>query len=171
MACWRSFRRRGSTASGCTRCCGRWPPVQTFPEFGAGHERRLESLRQLVGRAKRWGIDVYLYVNEPRAMPEEFFHGRPDLKGVREGDHAALCTSRPEVRRWLTESLAYVFQRVPDLGGVFTITASENLTNCASHGGQTAVPALQGPLGGGDHCRGQRGDRERAYIGATRRPK
>ena len=27
-----------------------------------------------------------------------------------------------------------VFSAVPDLGGVFTITASENLTNCASHG-------------------------------------
>ncbi len=115
-------------------------PSATFPEFGAGHQRRLETLRQLVGRARRWGIDVYLYVNEPRAMPEAFFRGRPELEGVREGDHAALCTSRPEVRRWLSDSLEYVFRRVPGLGGVFTITASENLTNCASHGGQQQCP-------------------------------
>ncbi len=115
-------------------------PSATFPEFGAGHERRLETLRQLVGRARRWGIDVYLYVNEPRAMPLAFFGGRPELEGVREGDHAALCTSRPEVRRWLSDSLEYVFRRVPELGGVFTITASENLTNCASHGGQRQCP-------------------------------
>jgi hypothetical protein len=115
-------------------------PSAVFPEFGAGHERRLQTLRRLVGRARRWGIDVYLYMNEPRAMPEAFFRGRPELKGVREGDHAALCSSRPEVRRWLTDSLGYVFQRVPDLGGVFTITASENLTNCASHGGQGQCP-------------------------------
>ena len=119
-------------------------PSATFPEFGAGHERRLESLKELVGRARRQGIDVYLYMNEPRAMPEEFFRRRSDLKGVREGDHAALCSSRPEVRRWLTESLEYVFQRVPDLGGVFTITASENLTNCASHGGQRQCPRCKG---------------------------
>ena len=59
--------------------------ARIFPEFGAGHERRLETLRQLVGRARRRGIDVYLYVNEPRAMPEAFFRGRPALEGVREG--------------------------------------------------------------------------------------
>jgi hypothetical protein len=115
-------------------------PSAIFPEFGVGHQRRLDTLRQLVGRARRRGIDVYLYVNEPRAMPAAFFARRPELKGVAEGDHAALCSSRPEVRRWLTDSLAYVFQQVPDLGGVFTITASENLTNCASHGGQQRCP-------------------------------
>jgi hypothetical protein len=118
-------------------------PSATFPEFGAGHQRRLETLRKLVGRARRWGIDVYLYVNEPRAMPEAFFRGRPELEGVREGGHAALCTSRPEVRRWLSDSLEYVFRRVPGLGGVFTITASENLTNCASHGGQQQCPRCE----------------------------
>jgi hypothetical protein len=37
------------------------------------------------------------------------------------------------VQQWLKESLSYVFKQVPDLGGVFTITASENLTNCYSH--------------------------------------
>jgi hypothetical protein len=36
--------------------------------------------------------------------------------------------------------LTYVFKEVPDLGGVFTITASENLTNCASHGDQKSCP-------------------------------
>ena len=43
-------------------------------------------------------------------MPAAFFRARPELEGVREGDYAALCTSRPDVRRWLTDSLAYVFQ-------------------------------------------------------------
>jgi hypothetical protein len=109
-------------------------PSQTFPEFGAGHETRLANLRKLVERTKRHGIAVYLYMNEPRAMPAAFFKDRPDLKGVQEGDHSALCTSAPEVRAWLSDSLAHVFKSVPDLGGVFTITASENFTNCASHG-------------------------------------
>ena len=108
-------------------------PSQTFPEFGAGHETRLARLRQLVDRAKRYGIALYLYVNEPRAMPAAFFANRPEMKGVQEGDHFALCTSAPEVRAWLTDSLGHVFRNVPDLGGVFTISASENLTNCASH--------------------------------------
>jgi hypothetical protein len=75
-------------------------------------------------------------MNEPRAMPAAFFKDRAGMKGVQEGDHFVLCTSSPEVRQWVSESLAYVFEKVPDLGGVFTITASENLTNCASHGQQ-----------------------------------
>jgi hypothetical protein len=108
-------------------------PSKDFPEFGAGHERRLESLRKLVQRARRFGVRVYLYMNEPRAMPAAFFKDRQEMAGVREGDYVTMCTSNANVRRWLEDSLAYVFENVPDLGGVFTISASENLTNCASH--------------------------------------
>ncbi|MDB5321870.1 MAG: hypothetical protein JWN40_3501 [Phycisphaerales bacterium] len=111
-------------------------PSAEFPEFGQGHERRLANLAKLVARAKRFDIGVYLYMNEPRAMPADFFkgEGRHDMAGVVEGDHTAMCTSHPAVRRWLADSLAHVFTSVPDLAGIFTITASENLTNCASHG-------------------------------------
>lgn len=111
------------------------PGGLAFPEFGVGHERRLDNLRKLVERAGRYGIRVYLYVNEPRAMPSGFFRGRPDLAGVTEGEFTALCTSHPAVRQWMGDALAYVFDHVPALGGVYAITASENLTNCATHGG------------------------------------
>lgn len=116
------------------------PGGDAFPEFGEGSAARLEVLRQLVDRAGRHGIKVYLYLNEPRAMPLEFFDDRPDMLGVREGDHGALCTSHPAVRQWLTDAVAHVFHEVPGLGGVFTITASENLTNCSSHGQHAACP-------------------------------
>ncbi|MEN6451021.1 MAG: hypothetical protein ABFC96_11060 [Thermoguttaceae bacterium] len=109
------------------------PGGRAFPEFGVGHERRLANLRALVARAKRHGIDVYLYMNEPRMMPLSFFERHREAQGVREGDYAAMCTSDPVVRRWMSDALAYVFREVPELGGVFTITASENLTSCASH--------------------------------------
>ncbi|MDB5300948.1 MAG: hypothetical protein JWO87_2611 [Phycisphaerales bacterium] len=108
-------------------------PSKDFPEFGDGCERRLENLRNLVRRARRFGVGVYLYMNEPRAMPAEFFKNRPEIAGVREGGYVAMCTSNLIVRRWLGDSLAHVFTNVPDLAGVFTITGSENLTNCASH--------------------------------------
>ncbi len=108
-------------------------PSKIFPEFGQNHGIRLKNLRNLVERAKKYGIGIYLYVNEPRAMPESFFEGREDMKGVREGDHFALCTSNPKVRQWLENTVAHVFENVPGLAGAFTITASENLTNCASH--------------------------------------
>ena len=109
------------------------PGGPEFPEFGEGHEKRLQTLAALVQRARRHGVNVYLYMNEPRAMPLAFFDNRPGMKGVVEGDHAAMCTSDPAVRKWMGDALAHVFKQVPHLGGIFTITASENLTNCVSH--------------------------------------
>lgn len=109
------------------------PGGDDFPEFGAGHERRLENLRSMVARAARHGIRVFLYINEPRAQPEAFFEGRPEMAGIREGDHLAMCTADPRVLGWVRDALTHVFREVPGLGGVFTITASENLTSCASH--------------------------------------
>jgi len=108
-------------------------PSSIFPEFGEGHEQRIANLRRLVDRAKKYGVDIYLYMNEPRAMEASFFKGREGIRGVREGDHFTMCTSCPEVRQWLSDSLEYVFKQVPRLGGIFTITGSENLTNCYSH--------------------------------------
>jgi hypothetical protein len=97
------------------------------------HERRLANLQKLCERAKKHGIGVYLYLNEPRTQPVTFFKNRPNLKGVTQGTHATLCTGQPEVRRWLAESVANICRKAPDVAGFFTITASENLTNCWSH--------------------------------------
>ncbi|MFC2077118.1 hypothetical protein ACFLT7_08550, partial [candidate division KSB1 bacterium] len=107
-------------------------PSKIYTEFGKDCDRRLDGLRNLVERADRFGIKIYLYVNEPRAMPGDFFADRQYMKGAEQDDHFAMCTSVPEVRQWITEALSYVFTNVPGLGGVFTITASENLTNCYS---------------------------------------
>lgn len=116
------------------------PGGEPFPEFGAGSERRIMNLRALVARAKQYGIDIYLYLNEPRAMPHAFFAGRPEIGGAKETDLTALCTSQPAVRIWMGNALAHIFREVPGLGGVYTITASENLTNCASHGDWKSCP-------------------------------
>ncbi len=116
------------------------PGGEDFPEFGGQHEQRIRTLKKLVQKAKRHGIRIYLYMNEPRSMPLDFFENRSEMAGVQEGNFQALCTSNPPVRKWMSDSLAYVFGEVPDLGGVFTITASENLTSCASHGRQDQCP-------------------------------
>ena len=108
-----------------------------YPEFGEGSERRIANLRTLVARAAKYGIKVYLYINEPRAQDDGFFEkpGRMETRGVKrdaDGLGYARCTSHPETRRWLRDSLRQVFSQVKGLGGVFAITMSENLTNCAS---------------------------------------
>ena len=104
------------------------------------YEERLANLRELVARAKAHGIGIYLYLNEPRAMPLAFYDEHPDLKGVVEGDHAALCTSAPAVQDYLRDAIAGIVQAAPDLAGFFTISGSENLTNCWSHGRGATCP-------------------------------
>ncbi|MBR1586917.1 MAG: hypothetical protein IJ658_01200 [Kiritimatiellae bacterium] len=116
-----------------------------YPEFGEGSERRIANLRKLVARAARYGVKVYLYMNEPRAQDDAFFErpGRMEARGAKrahDGLGYARCTSCPETRRWLRDSLKSVFSQVPGLGGVFTITMSENLTNCASRWGKNTCP-------------------------------
>jgi hypothetical protein len=108
-------------------------PFPWDPTLSEGYEKRLENIALLVERAARHGIGVYLYFNEPRAMPLPFFEKYPELKGITEGDHATLCTSHPEVRAYLREGVARICKAIPNLAGFFTITASENLTHCHSH--------------------------------------
>ena len=115
-------------------------PFPWDPSASEGHEERWRTLRDLVRRARRNGIGVYLYLNEPRSMPLAFFAAHPELKGVVEGDHAALCTSSREVQEWMIRSVESVCRAVPDLAGFFTITASENLSNCWSHHGGARCP-------------------------------
>ena len=108
-------------------------PFPWDKRISEGFERRQEQLGLLVERAARHGLKVYLYLNEPRARPQAFFESHSELKGVVQGDHAALCTSAPEVQRWLGGAVEALCRAVPGLGGFFTITASENFTNCWSH--------------------------------------
>ena len=92
-----------------------------------------------------------------------------------------MCTSVPEVREYLAASVESICRAVPELAGFFTITGSENLTNCWSHGNGKGVPALrQTPAGRGDlrsqrdvlrrhPPRGHRAEADRLGLGLARR--
>lgn len=112
-----------------------------------GYELRLQNLREIIDRAGKYGIGVYLYLNEPRAMPLSFFNDRPELKGVTEGGLASLCTGNAEVRNYIVSSVSHICRNAPGLAGIITITASEYLTNCWSHGkgGTCHVCSVRGP--------------------------
>ncbi len=69
------------------------------PELSAGYEIRIANLKKLIERAAQYDIGIYLYLNEPRAMNDTFFLKHPELRGTREGDFWAMCTSRPAVRQ------------------------------------------------------------------------
>ncbi len=115
-------------------------PWDLAPGLAKGWEERLKNLRLLVERCGRKGIEVVLYMNEPRAMPRAFFDKYPELRGVEEmptrqaygPDVVALCLSTEPVRKFLTDSVRHVFEQVPGLGGLLALTYSENLTNCYS---------------------------------------
>ena len=94
---------------------------------------RLAALRNLVARAKKYGIGVYMYLNEPRAMPLAFYAEHPELQGVQNGDFASMCTSVPSVRDYIRSAVESICRIAPDLAGLFTISASENQTHCWSH--------------------------------------
>jgi hypothetical protein len=111
-------------------------PFPFEPSLSKGYEKRRESLKRLVEKAKRFGIDIYMYFNEPRAMSDAFYRKYPELRGTREGDFYALCTSDDRVKEYLYSGMKDLFSDIPDLAGFFTITMSENLTNCYSRLGR-----------------------------------
>jgi hypothetical protein len=108
--------------------------------LSAHWQDRLTNLSKLVVKAKQYGIGIYLYLNEPRFMPLSFFEKYPQYKGVEMDGHAALCTSHPDVQQYLVDSMALITEKVPDLAGFFSITASENPTHCWSHGKGNTCP-------------------------------
>ena len=110
------------------------PDDKGFPGDEKASER-IKGLNRLVERAAKYGIKIYLYVNEPRAMDEDYFGAstkRKEYMGPEWGGLNSFCTSNPEVLDWLTRSMESIFSQVKGLGGVFTITASENYTSCVS---------------------------------------
>ncbi len=109
-------------------------PFPWDPSLSQHWQKRLGNLRTLAARCRARGIGLYLYLNEPRTMPLRFFESQPELKGVAVGDTATLCTSHPDVQTQIETSIATICQAAPELAGFFTITASENPTNCWSHG-------------------------------------
>ena len=114
-----------------------------LPGFGRERVARLARLNRLIGRCDSHGLKVYVYLNEPRAMPASFFDTRPELRGDvgRNGDGLiSLCTSTEPVRRWLREAVTQLLTKAPRLAGLILITASENTTNCYSLRRKTACP-------------------------------
>lgn len=109
-------------------------PFPFDPSISAGWEQRIKGLNRLIEKASKYGIGIYLYMNEPRAMPAEFFKKYPELAGSVHEDYTCMCTGKKEVRDYLRNACERLFKEAPGLAGVFTITMSENLTNCYSRG-------------------------------------
>ena len=92
--------------------------------------KRRAEIKRLIMRLAKYGIKLYLYFNEPRALPENKFGKYAHLIGRRENGCAALCFEKEEVKNYLYEAVKDLLLDVQNLGGIITITMSENLTHC-----------------------------------------
>ena len=121
-------------------------PIPGAEEFSVGWEKRVSNLKRIVEHCAKYGIKVYLYLNEPRCMPQEFYRKKPLWGGLDEPAHhtKTICTTRsPEPLQWLENSMKKLFGEVKGLGGVFCITMSENPTNCHYIGGSGNCPSCR----------------------------
>lgn len=107
-------------------------PYPFKPALAKGYEKRRDELRSLTERADKFGIKIYLYMNEPRSLPTADFESFPNLKGHTEDGYTALCFEQKEVQEYLYNAVKDLAISVPKLGGIMTITMSENLTHCNS---------------------------------------
>lgn len=95
-----------------------------------GYEARREKLNGLIARCKCYGIKVYLYLNEPRELPQTAFGKYGHLIGRKENGSACLCLEQKETQAYLYNAVKDLLSGAPDLGGFMTITMSENPTHC-----------------------------------------
>ncbi len=105
-------------------------PFSLDKKYEGDYVRRVRNLKKLTERAQKQGVNVYLYLNEPRSLPEEFFVKYPRLKGQKAAGGYCLCTSQKETQEYLYTAMKSLAENVPLLKGVMTITMSENPTHC-----------------------------------------
>ncbi|HWB99794.1 MAG TPA: hypothetical protein VG672_23965 [Bryobacteraceae bacterium] len=105
---------------------------EVYPELDHDVARRQRSLNELIRRASRYGIDVYLQLAS-RPLPEEFYQRHPGVRGSRlpaYGGVNILCSSVPEVRRHLRSATRNLMTAVPGLKGVMFIVGGEGFMHC-----------------------------------------
>lgn len=100
---------------------------RTIPELGP-NTHQLAKLNQLIQKTAPYGIKVYLFCIEPRALPGWHPAGRahPEIVGA----HGSLCPSTPLVLDYVREVMRALFTEAPGLGGIINIFNSERATTC-----------------------------------------
>ena len=105
-------------------------PYPFDESLSADYQLRRKNLQSLICRAEKYGIKIYLYFNEPRALEESKFGKYAHLIGHREGGCASLCFEQKQTKEYLYNAVKDLLCGVQGLGGIITITMSENLTHC-----------------------------------------
>ena len=128
------YRRQGINGLWMHGVLSALSPYPFKPQLSVGYEKRRAELKRLIARAAKYGIKIYMYFNEPRNLLEADFGKYSHLMGHKESGKAALCLSQTEVQEYFYGAFKDFLGDIGNLGGVITITMSEYLTNCHSHG-------------------------------------
>ena len=102
--------------------------------------KRIEKLRKVVKKCKKYGVKVYIFAIEPLGLNDEEAATHPELMG---GGRIAparwnptswnpICLRTDAAKDYLISAVEQIFRAVPDLGGYIDITAGERPTSCAS---------------------------------------
>ena len=105
-------------------------PYPFDESLSVGYKERRAEMKRLIARLNKYGIKLYLYINEPRALPIEKIGKYASLMGRTENGYAALCFEQKATQEYLYNAVKDLLTEVDGLGGIITITMSENLTHC-----------------------------------------
>ena len=98
-------------------------------------EKRLAKLRRTVEKCLRYGIKIYIFCIEPRAMAfdDPLLQNNPILKGAESYDGSyCFCPFSEVAQKYLYDSMSWIFTQVPSLGGMINISFGERATTCLS---------------------------------------
>ncbi len=105
------------------------------PVCDPDRERRLEKLRRTVAKCRRYGIQVFVFCIEPRAMAPDnpLLKDHPELGSKSSpGGSQLFCPFSEAAQTYLFEALHDIFSSVPNLGGLINISFGERATTCLS---------------------------------------
>ena len=74
-------------------------PYPFMPSLSEGYEERRANMKKIIERCKKYGISLYLYMNEPRALPVGVTPEYEKLVGWQ--SRRTLCMEQKEVREYL----------------------------------------------------------------------
>lgn len=108
-------------------------PSKVFPEYGQHWEKRIEKLKKVVAKCKRYGIKVFVFGVEPAGLTPEMAEKYPDAIGyLTKDNNYTLCTHTEKGAAYCIEATQTLLELVPDLGGIIDISDGERFTSCTS---------------------------------------
>ena len=107
-------------------------PYPFDPALSADYKTRRKNLKELIERCAKYSVKIFLYFNEPRCLALDKFGDKSYLIGHKNELRGCLCLSHKEVQDYLYNAFYDLLRELSGLGGIITITMSENMTHCQS---------------------------------------